>query len=105
MKQLRQGDILLVSVDKIKPDGLELKQEVILAEGELTGHAHRLTGTEVYEWAIDGQRYVQVKGGSGSLSHEDHDPVPVAVVDPDTTYRIVPQQEWNLADQWQKVRD
>ena len=105
MKMIRQGDVLLVAIEKQIPMGLVSKSEVILAEGELTGHAHRLTGTEVYEWAIDGQRYVQVKGGSGSLSHEDHDPVPVAVVAPDTTYRIVPQQEWNLADQWQKVRD
>ena len=105
MKQIRQGDVLLESVDIDMPDGLKPKKEVILAEGELTGHAHRLKAAEVYEWEIDGQKYVRVINETGELSHEDHDPTPVKVVEPDTTYRVIPQREWDLENQWRKVVD
>ncbi len=104
MKQIRQGDVLLVATNQAMPKGLTPKKQVILAEGELTGHAHRLTATAIYEWEVDGQRYVWVEG-KGTLSHEEHDPVAAAVVDPDVTYRVVPQIEWDLSGQWKKVVD
>lgn len=105
MNQLRQGDILLEATDIPKPQGLQPKEQVILAEGELTGHAHTLTGKLVYEWEMEGQRYVMVSGDEGTLYHEDHDPVPVRCVPADVTYRIIPQQEWDLSGQWRKVID
>ena len=96
MKQLRQGDILLEALDISPPAHLVAKSEVILAEGELTGHAHRLKASEIYEWEVEGQRYIRCLGEKGELSHEDHDPVPVRVIEPDVTYRIIPQQETDL---------
>lgn len=105
MKQIRQGDILLVAVDKALPKGLGPKSEVILAEGELTGHAHTLVAAGVYDWSEAGQRYIRVSGGPGSISHQEHDPKPAAVVPENVTYRVVRQSEWNLQDQWQKVKD
>lgn len=106
MEQIRQGDILLQAVDKTPPAGLELKTSVVMAEGELTGHAHRVIADRVVEWEENGQRYIHVPGKNpGSLVHEDHDPIPTPVVAPNTTYRIVPQQEWDLSDQWKPVVD
>ena len=103
---IRQGDVLLVPVEIDPPANVIKQTEVILAEGEQTGHAHRLTGAEVWEWEQDGQRYVRVAGSEmGSLKHEDHDPKPVAVVVPETTYRVVPQQEWDLSEQWRRIID
>ena len=104
-KQIREGDVLLVAVQKNRPAGVAGKGAVILAEGEVTGHAPRLTGTAVYDWPEEGKRYVRVEGSVGSLSHEEHDPTPAAVVIEGVTYQVIPQQEWNLDDQWQKVRD
>jgi hypothetical protein len=105
-KQIRQGDILLEATDKALPKGLQPHNQVILAEGETTGHAHRLKGVEVYDWSENGQRYVHVKGDvPGELSHEEHDPIAAPVVDPGITYRVIPQQEWDLSDQWRKVVD
>lgn len=102
---LRQGDVLLEEVEKQMPEGIEPKNIVILAEGELTGHAHKILADRVYEWEVDGQRYVRVIGSMGQLHHEDHDPELVAVVKPDTTYRIIPQQECDLSGEWRKVVD
>ena len=39
----QQGDVLMREVDSI-PEGLEVKEDGILAEGEATGHAHRILG-------------------------------------------------------------
>lgn len=106
MKQIRQGDILLIAVSTAIPEGAMPKPEVVLAEGELTGHVHRLAGVAVYDWSDpDGQRYVAVREGGGLLSHEDHDPVAVAVLEPGIVYRVVPQQECGLGEQWRKVVD
>lgn len=103
-EQIRQGDILLVPVDIAPPADSTPVELVVLAEGEMTGHAHRLRGS-VVEWNVGEQRYVRVMGDAGTLQHEDHDPVPAAVVEADVTYRVVPQREWDLSGQWRRVAD
>lgn len=106
MEQIRQGDILLVAVKIAPPKHLQPQASVTLADGETTGHAHRLLGASVYTWEADGQRYVQVAGPDpGALLHEDHDPTPAAVVSPGVTYRVIRQSEWDLKGQWRKVQD
>jgi len=106
LDQIRQGDILLVAVEVEPPEDARTSTEVILAEGEVTGHAHRLRSTEVLEWSVNGQRYVRVEGTErGTLSHEDHDPDPVAVIQPGVTYQVVSQYQMDLSQQWRKVVD
>ena len=106
MKQIRQGDVLLVAVDKAVPASARRSAEVVLAEGELTGHAHRLAAPVISVWEAEGQRYVRVHGDQpGTIRHEDHDPAPVAVVAPGVTYRVVRQQEMDLRGQWRQVQD
>ena len=105
MRQIRQGDILLVEVIKQVPSNLLPKTEVVLATGELTGHAHILAGTRVYEWQEDGQRYVQVSGSIGTITHQEHDPIPAPVIEEDIVYQVIPQLEWDLKEQWRKVQD
>ena len=102
--QIREGDILLHPVDMEPPSATLPVGEVVLALGESTGHAHRLSGV-VLEWKGDGRRFVRVLDAPGSLSHEDHDPVPAAVVAPGQTYEVIEQREWDLAGQWRKVLD
>ena len=105
MKQIRQGDVLLNAVSIKPPAGIKPKAEVILALGELTGHAHKLRAKEILEWDTGKQRYIRVIAGEGEISHEDHDPTPVKVLEPNVTYEVIPQQEWNLEDEWQRVVD
>ena len=88
----RQGDVLLVEVSDL-PAGCVVAQrrgDVILANGEATGHAHRIDSL----WAAlfrapDGNIYLRA-GESTALSHEEHDPIPV----PPGTYRVVRQREY-----------
>ena len=102
--QIRQGDVLLVPDEASPPSGVVTQTEVILALGEATGHAHRLIGT-IVEWKQAGQRYIRSVGVVGSLSHEDHDPQPAAVVVANQTYKVIPQKEWDLSGQWKPVQD
>lgn len=107
---IRQGDVLLYPVpDMPQPAGLPRRQEVILAYGEATGHAHRLRGAEVYEWEDNGNRYVRVAGTRdwemGTIQHEDHDSIPAAVVVPGVTYQVIHQQEVAWDGEWVRVVD
>lgn len=102
--QIRQGDVLLVPVEVAPPDGATPHDEAVLAWGEVTGHAHRLSGA-VLDWTDGERRYVRVLNAPGSLRHEDHDPAPAAVVAPGQTYEVVHQREWDLSGQWKKVID
>lgn len=102
--QIRQGDVLLSPVAVEPPEGLAVSNEAVLAYGESTGHAHRLSGA-VLDWADGDRRFVQVLDAPGSLRHEDHDPEPAAVVVPGQTYEVVHQREWDLSGQWKAVED
>jgi len=77
----RQGDILLVPVEKL-PDGLtEVPREkgrIILAEGEETGHLHAIASPEATFLAedlneIEG-RFLKVEA-EVALTHPEHDTV------------------------------
>ena len=77
MKNLihQQGDVLLY-LAKALPNGARRIQadlpSIVLAEGEATGHAHRIEATpdvELYE--KDGTMYLRVLAES-KLTHEEH---------------------------------
>ena len=102
--QIRQGDVLLVPVGEPPPEGTGVQAEAVLAVGEVSGHAHRLTGV-VQDWQASGRRFVRVLAAPGNLSHEDHDPTPAAVIPAGQTYEVILQREWDLAGQWRQVID
>lgn len=104
---IRQGDVLLVPCKGVRPPSdARNASDVVLAEGEITGHAHRVKADVVLDWEVEGQRYIRVSGRQmGSLWHEDHDPHGATVVKPETTYRVVPQREYSLENQWRRVVD
>lgn len=74
MKQYRQGDVLLVACEPpdIKKEN-KRQEEVVLAEGEATGHAHRLRARAAALMMImaAGRRYVQALEAC-VLHHEEH---------------------------------
>jgi hypothetical protein len=91
--QLRHGDVLLIRVGNL-PEGKQVRRrEPIVEYGEMTGHAHRLTGdAEVI--LMDGreeQKYVIVGEQGGTLIHEEHDTI---ILDPGY-YQAVRQKEFN----------
>lgn len=96
---IRQGDILLVPVSDIpnkRRDRVRRKKDddIILAEGEVTGHHHRIPGTGTTSVTVydDGSnKHIRVRDDDGvSLAHEEHDTLTI----PKGDYRVENQREY-----------
>lgn len=92
----RQGDILIVMISEV-PEGVAKRESLVLAEGEATGHAHRLDAGEVYE--KDGTLYFRADGVV-HLVHEEH---AVITFEPGA-YRVIRQREYE-PEGWSNVAD
>ena len=91
-KIYRQGDVLLKRVSKI-PQGAQPLETLVLAEGEATGHKHRLEGQGVQVLQVPGPApvlYVRVPE-LARLVHEEHGPVEITPGE----YQVVREQEYN----------
>lgn len=92
-KQYRQGDVLLVKLDlKEVPEGATREpseDRVVLAYGEVTGHAHAIdpTSASLYRWHND--RLLEANAGA-TLVHEEHSAI---TLEPGF-YRVVQQREY-----------
>lgn len=81
--QYRQGDVLLISCDALPTSAraiAPLGERVILAHGEVTGHAHTMNADRVRYFREDGSGngFIQVHGrASVDLLHQEHAPVSV----------------------------
>lgn len=78
-------------------------EEVILAQGEATGHAHRVMGKSVLI-EYQGRRYLVADGEVsevGTVTHEEHG---VQALD-EFLYAVSPQQQFDLSDEWVRVVD
>lgn len=95
MKQYRQGDVLLVAAKlPINAQPADKPGDVILAFGEVTGHAHRIKEREkVRMWDAGAERFLQVLEAT-MLTHEEHAPV---VLQPGI-YRLPQQVEYTPAE-------
>lgn len=97
MKVIRQGDVLLVTVDAIPADAQEQKRDdgrVILAYGEVTGHCHQITeGKKAKLWSAGAERFLQVMEKT-ALKHEEHDAAQLDV----GIYRVAIQTEYTPAE-------
>lgn len=101
MSNYRHGDVYLFEVTEI-PNGAKRTKvdgDVILAYGEVTGHAHRISQKTVSLWDDDGQRYLNVEGPA-YLTHEEHHTIPLSK----GVYRVVQQREYT-PEAIRKVRD
>lgn len=91
MKMYRQGDVLIV--EHRIPSGKRRKQkDGILAHGEVTGHAHRISDLaegELYE--MDGGMFLSVSEKGISILHEEHAPIEL----PPGEYRVIRQREYS----------
>ncbi|MEI8349859.1 MAG: hypothetical protein WCI77_06875 [Candidatus Omnitrophota bacterium] len=94
----RQGDLLIVKVEKI-PEDAQTQKSRILAEGEATGHMHELDSGEVYE--KDGTLYFKVaEGGNVTLKHPEHGPLQFD----EGVYQVIRQREY-IPEGWRRVED
>ena len=85
----RHGDVL---IDKAKvPKAAVARPRPILAEGELTGHAHRIADPRTAVLLEhDGTRYLRVTAKTATVVHEEHAPIEL----PRGEYRVWRQREY-----------
>ncbi|MBZ0185113.1 MAG: hypothetical protein K8F91_02600 [Candidatus Obscuribacterales bacterium] len=100
--QYRQGDVLLIPVEDVPSGSIQESQadsRVILAYGEVTGHAHAIDATLAKTFQNGDKRYLEVDKGA-VLKHEEHSPLLLAP----GSYRVVVQREYEPAG-WRRVAD
>jgi len=81
-RQFRQGDVLLCAVNEIPMRAAPVPSDgdrVIVAFGELTGHAHAFAAhqTQLFLDEPSGRSFVAIAEGGAALLHEEHDPIHV----------------------------
>jgi len=73
----QQGDVLLIKIDEIE-NGLKKLKHLTLAEGETTGHSHRITTGTATLYQASGPRagfVLEVSSDTATLTHEEHKPI------------------------------
>ena len=74
MKQYRQGDVLLVEVGSVPKEAVRvsIKDRIVLAFGEVTGHAHQIVEkAKARLLDFKAERFLQVLEKT-ALKHEEH---------------------------------
>jgi hypothetical protein len=101
----RQGDIYFVKLDdEPSSEGLALVKSRIIAKGEHTGHAHRLSpssidaGTLLY--LVGRSMFLRTPEAGATIVHDEHGPIAL----PTGSYAVVPQQEFDGL-RWRQVLD
>ncbi len=93
MKIMRQGDVLLVQEKSLPRNKSAASDQapIVLAYGEVTGHAHRILDSlnQAKLWDAGAERYLQVIS-TVALTHEEHSAL---TIDPGI-YRVVIQMEY-----------
>jgi len=74
MRLIRQGDVLLVRLPGL-PRGARLRPETIARIPGEDGHAHVLTGSQLYEFG--GRPIAVVRNGKAVLDHDEHPAVSI----------------------------
>jgi hypothetical protein len=92
----RQGDVLLRRVESLPADCQVVPREagrIVLAHGELTGHAHAIAAPAALATllqAADRVRFLRLVAGV-AVTHEEHAPIAL----PPGLYEVIRQREWN----------
>lgn len=106
--QFRQGDVLIVATESIPQNVPLVPQDagrVVLAYGEVTGHAHAFLGTPKVRLFRAGDDalvgYLEIDGVPASLKHEEHTEHVIAP----GKYKVLQQRQYTLARQIRRVAD
>lgn len=87
----RHGDVLLIHKgDATSAAAPAKRRSVVLAKGELTGHAHRLSGVGITWKKAHGDIIEVALPNGGELRHEEHKTLVLSR----GTYEVRRQNEW-----------
>lgn len=73
MTHYQQGDVWIESAQI--PESATHVDTKVLAEGEATGHAHRVVEGDVEMLAVQGEQYMRVFSDRAVVAHEEHKPI------------------------------
>jgi hypothetical protein len=105
MLKYRQGDVGVEAIQDV-PEGLEFKpaKNVVLAEGEVTGHYHLLDCAKPLGGPDDGTEYpLQIAEKDGTMYLKVAEPMPLKHQEHNTvtiepgTYKVIRQREYTAA--------
>lgn len=91
----RQGDVLLRAVDALPDSAARVVERdagrIVLAYGEVTGHAHAIAAPESDATLLmtERARFLRLIADV-DLTHEEHAPIRL----PQGTYEVIRQREW-----------
>lgn len=100
-QNIRHGDVLIkpakIPAEAKKQD---TQNGIVLAEGEVTGHAHRLSANIGALFKYDKKTYLRVTKDRAALTHEEHGKIELPAGD----YEVEIQREYK-PEGWVKVLD
>lgn len=99
MVALRHGDVLITG-DASIPKGATKLDHLTLAEGEVTGHSHRITSGAGELFRFDDKLYLRIQSEIATLTHEEHRALEL----PRGDYEIKIQREYE-PNGWKYVAD
>lgn len=98
MKTYRQGDVVISKINTIPEIELKEKEDLILAEGEVTGHYHKIVDGKVKLMvaaaatkAMFEVMILRVLSDQATLFHDEHESIILTMGD----YEIKQQREWD----------
>lgn len=97
MQPIRQGDVILLPVNAANGETLS---HLTLAEGEVTGHRHRISDGQAELREEAGTLYLTVSSDSATLTHEEHRALQI----PQGTWMVRIQRQYEPGD-WSYVED
>lgn len=104
IKQLQQGDVNIVQVNE-SPNKVTKIEGGVIREGETTGHAHRIVGSDFQLNTIPSLNDVlfgQIRSDDCKLTHEEHG----TILLPQGDYMFSPTVEYDhFAERSRIVRD
>lgn len=101
--QAHQGDVYIRQISEIPSSAkpIDAKGRVVLAEGEVTGHAHAIHRGAVMFRADEGMgTYLQVAEGGADVVHEEHATIslPAGLYEVTIQSQYEPEAIRNVAD-------
>lgn len=91
MPLYRHGDLLVQSTDAIPADARPVSH-LVLAEGELTGHSHRIAEKNAAQlFQSSSELYLRITDDLATLVHQEHGPIEL----PRGLYRVWRQREYS----------
>jgi hypothetical protein len=105
MQPIRQGDVILLclkqSASPAAPQELGKKlPHLTLAEGEVTGHSHRISEGQAELYEKEGILYLRVLSDTATLTHEEHKAIQI----PQGSWMVRIQREYE-PEGWRYVAD